>query len=167
MPKAPKPYRTARGTHHGMAERPQRHFETESPVTTADPRLGEALGLKPDTDDYIASTGAPASAEALQRLLESGRPEFKGVDFVPHRPERPQKFEGGKAFNLVSPFEPKGDQPQAIDELVKGTKEGERTQVLLGVIGWVASISFISPYTVWLLAIAYLFLLAGVLLKGL
>jgi excinuclease ABC subunit B len=135
MPKAQKPYRTARGTHHGMAERPQRHFETESPVTTADPRLAETLGLKPDADDYVASTGAPASAEALQRLLESGRPEFKGVDFVPHRPQRPQKTEGGKPFSLVSPFEPKGDQPQAIDELVKGTKEGERTQVLLGVTG--------------------------------
>jgi len=38
---------------------------------------------------------------------------------------------------------------------------------ILGVIGWVASISFISPYTVWLLAIAYLILLAGVLMKGL
>ncbi len=44
MPKAQKPYRTARGTHHGMAERPQRHFETGSPVTAADPRLGRDAG---------------------------------------------------------------------------------------------------------------------------
>jgi excinuclease ABC subunit B len=133
MPKAPKPYRTARGTHHGMAERPQRHFETD-PVTAADPRFAETQGLKPE-DDYVPSPGSTASAEALQRLLESGRLEFKGVDFVPHRPKRPQKFEGGKPFNLVSPFEPKGDQPQAIDVLTKGIKEGERTQVLLGVTG--------------------------------
>jgi excinuclease ABC subunit B len=133
MPKAQKPYRTARGTHHGMAERPQRHFETESPVTTADPRLAEAFAGK--EEDYVPSAGALASAEALQRLLEEGRPEFKGVDFVPHRPERPQKSEGGKRFNLVSPFEPKGDQPQAIAELVKGAGEGERMQVLLGVTG--------------------------------
>ena len=139
MPKAQKPYRTARGTHHGMAERPQRHFETGSetgsPVTAADPRLAETLGLAPETGDYVPSIGSTASAEALQQLLETGRPEFKGVDFVPHRPERPEKFEGGKLFNLVSPFEPKGDQPQAIDALMKGVKEGEHTQVLLGVTG--------------------------------
>jgi excinuclease ABC subunit B len=135
MPKAQKPYRTARGTHHGMAERPQRHFETGSPVTAADPRLAETLGLAPETEDFVPSIGSTASAEALQRLLETGRPEFKGTDFVPHRPERPEKFEGGKLFNLVSPFEPKGDQPQAIDVLLKGVKEGEHTQVLLGVTG--------------------------------
>jgi excinuclease ABC subunit B len=135
MPKAQKPYRTARGTHHGMAERPQRHFETGSPVTAADPRLAESLGLAPEAGDFVPSIGSTASAEALQQLLETGRPEFKGVDFVPHRPDRPEKFEGGKLFNLVSPFEPKGDQPQAIDVLMKGVKEGERTQVLLGVTG--------------------------------
>jgi excinuclease ABC subunit B len=135
MPKAQKPYRTARGTNHGMAERPQRHFETGSPVTAADPRLAESLGLAPEAGDFVPSIGSTASAEALQQLLETGRPEFKGVDFVPHRPDRPEKFEGGKLFNLVSPFEPKGDQPQAIDVLMKGVKEGERTQVLLGVTG--------------------------------
>jgi len=68
MPKAQKPYRTARGTHHGMAERPQRHFETGSPVTAADPRLAETQGLKPE-DDYVPSPGSLASAEALQRLM--------------------------------------------------------------------------------------------------
>ena len=31
--------------------------------------------------------------------------------------------------------EPKGDQPQAIDELVEGLKRHDRTQVLLGVTG--------------------------------
>jgi len=36
---------------------------------------------------------------------------------------------------------------------------------VLGLIGWVASISFISPYTVWLFAIAYIVLLAGVLMR--
>jgi len=38
---------------------------------------------------------------------------------------------------------------------------------VLGIIGWVVSISFISPFTVWLLAIAYIILLAGVLMKDL
>jgi len=38
-------------------------------------------------------------------------------------------------FKLVSPFHPTGDQPQAIEQLVAGLKEGARDQVLLGVTG--------------------------------
>jgi excinuclease ABC subunit B len=38
-------------------------------------------------------------------------------------------------FNLVSEFEPRGDQPRAIDELVAGLERGDRHQVLLGVTG--------------------------------
>lgn len=38
-------------------------------------------------------------------------------------------------FKLTGEFEPKGDQPQAIDELVKGIDAGERHQTLLGVTG--------------------------------
>ena len=55
--------------------------------------------------------------------------------WVPHRPARPEKVEGGVTFKLVSEFEPKGDQPNAIAELVEGLKEKERDQVLLGVTG--------------------------------
>lgn len=40
-----------------------------------------------------------------------------------------------KKFELVSKFEPMGDQPQAIDSLVEGLNDGLRTQVLLGVTG--------------------------------
>ena len=40
-----------------------------------------------------------------------------------------------RLFELVSPFSPTGDQPTAIKELVKGIKEGKRTQVLLGATG--------------------------------
>ncbi len=38
-------------------------------------------------------------------------------------------------FILVSDYEPKGDQPQAIEKLVKGIKKGLRFQTLLGVTG--------------------------------
>ena len=55
--------------------------------------------------------------------------------WVPHRPARPEKVEGGKLFRLVSEFEPKGDQPQAIKELCAGLSDKERDQVLLGVTG--------------------------------
>ena len=38
-------------------------------------------------------------------------------------------------FRLVSEFEPRGDQPQAIDSLVERIQHGETHQVLLGVTG--------------------------------
>jgi len=38
-------------------------------------------------------------------------------------------------FELVSEYKPTGDQPQAISELVKGFKEGNQCQTLLGVTG--------------------------------
>ena len=38
-------------------------------------------------------------------------------------------------FKLVSNYKPTGDQPQAIDYLVKGIQEGKKFQTLLGVTG--------------------------------
>ena len=38
-------------------------------------------------------------------------------------------------FELVSEYKPTGDQPQAIEELVEGFKEGKQFQTLLGVTG--------------------------------
>src|SRR5712691_2601723 len=38
-------------------------------------------------------------------------------------------------FHIVSDFRPTGDQPEAIDQLVKGLETGDRAQTLLGVTG--------------------------------
>ena len=38
-------------------------------------------------------------------------------------------------FELVSQYKPTGDQPQAIEALVKGFKEGNQCETLLGVTG--------------------------------
>ncbi len=38
-------------------------------------------------------------------------------------------------FKLVSDYQPQGDQPEAIDALVKGLEDGEKHQVLLGITG--------------------------------
>jgi excinuclease ABC subunit B len=81
-------------------------------------------------------TGASATAESLQALLVAGDPNIKtGAAWTPHRPSRPDKSEGGIRFELVSEYEPKGDQPAAIAELVAGVNQHERDQVLLGVTG--------------------------------
>ncbi|MCC6546575.1 excinuclease ABC subunit UvrB [Candidatus Sumerlaeota bacterium] len=44
-----------------------------------------------------------------------------------------RKREG--TFNLVSEFKPSGDQPEAIDQLIRGVENGLPAQVLLGVTG--------------------------------
>src|SRR5438270_1232759 len=70
---------------------------------------------------------------AIQIRTNLAEPETEG--FVPHKPARPEKAEGGKAFRVVSDYEPAGDQPQAIGELTQAAREGEKNQVLLGVTG--------------------------------
>ena len=71
---------------------------------------------------------------AIQIRTTLAEPET-GKDFVPHRPQRPAKVEGGRPFKLVSDYQPAGDQPTAIAELVAAAKAGEKDQVLLGVTG--------------------------------
>ncbi len=71
---------------------------------------------------------------AIQIRTSLDEPEA-AQSFVPHRPARPEKSEGGKRFELISEYTPSGDQPGAIAELVDQAKAGERDQVLLGVTG--------------------------------
>src|SRR5262249_50621205 len=64
-------------------------------------------------------SGATATVESLKSLLELGDPNIRDrPTWVPHRPPRPEKSEGGVRFKIVSDYKPKGDQPSAIDELV-------------------------------------------------
>jgi excinuclease ABC subunit B len=117
----------------GFAERPQQAYAAD-PVDL-DPALAARLGLAED-ETSLAADGVSATVQALTRLLTDGNPLFKdGKPWVPHRPERPQKSEGGVPFAIRSDFQPAGDQPQAIGELVAGVRGHERDQVLLGVTG--------------------------------
>ena len=50
----------------------------------------------------------------IRRGLEE--PDTSGT-FVPHKPQRPDKVEGGKPFRIVSEYSPAGDQPGAIADL--------------------------------------------------
>ena len=71
----------------------------------------------------------------LAPVPEPGLSEAELVEFIPHRANRPEKTEGGQAFKMVSEFDPAGDQPKAIEELIEGINDDERDQVLLGVTG--------------------------------
>ncbi len=68
----------------------------------------------------------------IRRGLEE--PDTSGT-FVPHKPARPDKSMPGRPFKVVSEYEPNGDQPTAIADLVSTAGDGEKTQVLLGVTG--------------------------------
>ena len=71
---------------------------------------------------------------AIQIRTSLAEPDT-GETYVPHRPARPDKAEGGKPFELVAEYEPAGDQPTAIRELTDAALGGEKNQVLLGVTG--------------------------------
>jgi len=87
-------------------------------------------------DGPMGFSGATATVESLKALLELGDPNIRQkAPWTPHRPARPEKSEGGVRFKIVSDYEPKGDQPNAIAELVAGVDQFERDQVLLGVTG--------------------------------
>src|SRR6187401_2939757 len=134
----------------GLEEAPQANYGTSATIPTLDPELARQLGLPTAEDDDEAlarpprnkmeALGVKATADALENLIRDGRPEFKGDDgqvriWTPHRPPRPEKSEGGVPFVIKSEYEPKGDQPTAIKELVEGIQRNDRTQVLLGVTG--------------------------------
>src|SRR5580704_6223020 len=72
--------------------------------------------------------GVTASMQALEHLLREGREEFRQQDtkiWTPHRPPRPDKSEGGRRFVIKSDFDPKGDQPTAIADLVEGVRRND------------------------------------------
>jgi excinuclease ABC subunit B len=142
----------------GFGEAPQAGFDTG--VTGLDPALAAKLGVplasggaqmegkavkrrKPkdepelDPDGLDRLGGSAGTIKALSSLLETGDPRLIGKPiWTPHRPSRPDKSEGGIRLDLVSEYEPAGDQPTAIAELVEGlTLQHERDQVLLGVTG--------------------------------
>ncbi|HXW19497.1 MAG TPA: excinuclease ABC subunit UvrB [Roseiarcus sp.] len=146
MPKSPKsPARPTRA----KASKPELHPLDEHLAALLNPALiektpgfSEAAGAfdPPSAAEALSHpsdlTGSAATIDALKLLLEGGDPNIRGRPaWTPHRPPRPEKSEGGVKLKIVSEYEPKGDQPQAIDELVNGLKGHERDQVLLGVTG--------------------------------
>jgi excinuclease ABC subunit B len=123
------PTRSSRGTSMGgAASAKERAAVGLNPVAGLDIALEDA--------ETLSNAGVTATVAALSALIESGNPLHKdGVLWTPHRPARPDKSEGGIAIKMVSDFEPAGDQPTAIKDLVEGIANDDRTQVLLGVTG--------------------------------
>ena len=86
------------------------------------------LTLPPkEASPLLARTPANRHMKAMAITIRTSLEEPEtGQAFIPHRPERPAKAEGGKAFRLVSDYQPAGDQPQAIAELVEQSARARR-----------------------------------------
>jgi excinuclease ABC subunit B len=149
-PPQPSPSRGEADDRAGFDEARQANYGTAATIPMLDPELARQLGLPTAEDDEEAlarpprnkmeALGVKATAEALEDLIREGRPEFRKDDgslkvWTPHRPPRPEKSEGGVRFEIKSEYQPRGDQPTAIAELVEGIQRNDRTQVLLGVTG--------------------------------
>ena len=80
-------------------------------------------------------SAAPAGVADASRAFIYDASGAELAAWVPHRPARPEKSEGGRKFKLVSDYQPAGDQPHAIAELSEGILRREHDQVLLGVTG--------------------------------
>src|SRR5271156_2166643 len=82
----------------------------------------------------------PGVLEASARFRGPGvtapvAPAMSGAElaaFVPHRPTRPEKSEGGKRFKLVSEYSPAGDQPTAIADLTAGIGASPNARAQIG-----------------------------------
>jgi len=141
----------------GMGEAPQAGFGhvPSKPLTAreisrtaaADPeaqgKIREALDAsvkknkaRKNEDVSGAGVGVTATVKALEQIILHGRKEVEGsAPWVPHRPDRPARSGESRPFRLNTDYEPRGDQPTAIAELVEGVENGETDQVLLGVTG--------------------------------
>ena len=64
----------------------------------------------------------------IRRGLEE--PDTSG-NFVPHKPQRPEKLERQHPFRIVSEYQPAGDQPTAIPDPVSRIPAADQTQVAL------------------------------------
>jgi excinuclease ABC subunit B len=139
----PPPAETAAGT-PGFGEAPQAEFaaaDTLPALRQSGPRPPIGKGSMSDTLNALLAKPDERTDGAKEILnhqpMLASHPLVSGSlpMFMPHRPERPEKSEGGIKFKIQSEFSPKGDQPQAISDLVAAANEGENTQVLLGVTG--------------------------------
>jgi excinuclease ABC subunit B len=155
-------HRARASTPQGFGEAPQTGYVGKTPnalPVVFDAELARAFGMPGDATESDTAPppagpgkkgrapaetdalgGVAATTDALEQLLRQGRREFLRDDgtpqiWTPHRPQRPEKTEGGVRFVIKSEFEPKGDQPAAIAELVEGVRRNDRMQVLLGVTG--------------------------------
>ena len=88
--------------------------------------------------------------------MDASHAEDQHKEYIGAELRRFGREAGEEKLQVVSPFEPAGDQPQAIEKLAQGIEDGLRYQTLLGVTGsgkpspWLKlSRSSIAPRLLW------------------
>ena len=104
-----------KGSARGLSEAAEK-FRAAAAAVPIEP-AGTAYDPGPPNLDQINANAALAGG-GIGNLPLHGATGAELAGFVPHRPARPEKSEGGKRFKLVSEYQPAGDQPAAIEELV-------------------------------------------------
>ena len=106
----------------GFSDQPQAGYRRAAPGPVMTSRRRSST--KKADSAFDRRRGRAAAAVPRLRcstLLETGSPFIDpGKPWTPHRPARPEKSEGGSRFRMQFGFEPAGDQPTAIAELVDG-----------------------------------------------
>lgn len=86
----------------------------------------------------------------LDSYLATSASRRKGCSGLPKAPSfalpswllEDRKQRENARFDLQSPFKPSGDQPEAIEALVRGLEKGKQHQTLLGATGTVSSFTW-------------------------
>jgi excinuclease ABC subunit B len=89
--------------------------------------------LGADSPGDPAGFAGPANRATVGAVATSYRKKAKRAVEPTVIPDLPKR--GNAGFKLVSPYQPAGDQPKAITELVDGLGRGDEAQVLLGITG--------------------------------
>src|SRR3954463_13774215 len=112
----PRSAKGGRGKGRGFSEAAAK-FRAAAEAVLIEP-AGTAYDPGPPDLDQINANVAQTGG-GIGNLPLHGATGAEIAGFVPHRPARPEKSEGGKRFVLVSEYEPAGDQPTAIRDLVE------------------------------------------------
>ena len=108
---------------------------SSAPALAATPKASSATNTtKKKATTKVKAKAAPEPEPAVASAAPQSATEVSNE--YSHGPRMQRIVTGGKrAFELVSPFKPAGDQVEAIDKLVAGVRAGDRSQTLLGVTG--------------------------------
>ncbi|MDB5624042.1 MAG: excinuclease subunit UvrB, partial [Devosia sp.] len=130
----PHPEEAQSAVSKDAAADPDASAEIRSALTAA---TKKAKAKKNEDVSNAQTVGVTATVKALEQIILHGRKEVEGSSpWMPHKAQnRLSKRMAGKPFRMVTDYEPAGDQPTAIAELVEGIENGETDQVLLGVTG--------------------------------
>jgi excinuclease ABC subunit B len=105
------------------------------------PRTRRGASEPTDPNDQAGPGSAALAGPAIQATVRAVATSYRKkakrtADASAPPPALPTRTVRGNAgFKLVSPYQPGGDQPKAIVEMVDGLTRGDEAQVLLGITG--------------------------------